>query len=69
MVVNLRDTLSRIVGAIPVRHAVGLGAIALVVIGVWGLAGWAWACIAAGTPFAAFYVWGEARVVSPGAPE
>lgn len=69
--VRLRAMLSRLAAAVDARHAIGLGGIALVVIGVWGLLGWAWACIAAGAPFAAFYVWGEARAVavSPGAPE
>lgn len=45
------------------RDVIGLAALGLVVAGVWGLAGWEWAAIAAGLPIAAFYVWGEARSV------
>ena len=67
--VILRQFIERAAGALPLRHVVGLCAIGLVVIGVWGLAGWAWACIAGGAPFAGFYLWGEARAVSPGAPD
>lgn len=40
---------------------VGLGAWALVVVGLWGRFGWQAGLIAAGLPFALFYFWGEYR--------
>lgn len=46
------------------RHGIGLSALALIVAGVWGLAGWEWAAIAAGAPFQAFYLVGEARAAA-----
>lgn len=67
--VRLREILTRAMAAVSLRHVIGLCAIGLVVVGIWGLAGWAWACIAGGAPFAGFYLWGEARAVSPGAPD
>lgn len=52
------------------RHLAGLGGCAAIVIGVWGLAGWAVAAIVAGVPFAGFYLYGEARsATSGGRPE
>lgn len=52
------------------RDITGLVSLALIVAGVWALAGWPWALIAAGTPAAVFYVWGEARSVrGPQEPE
>lgn len=54
-------TRERILDALsPVaKHIVGYGGIALIVAGVWGLAGWQWGLITAGTPFAAFYLLGQ----------
>ena len=53
-----------------IRTLIGMGALALVVLGIWGLAGWAWAAIAAGLPVGAFYLWGEVRAAqAPGRPE
>jgi hypothetical protein len=43
------------------RDLGGLACLAMVITGVWGLAGWAWALIAAGTPGTAFYLVGEFR--------
>jgi hypothetical protein len=46
------------------KHAqdlVGFACVGLVVTGVWGIAGWAWALIAAGAPGTAFYLVGEFR--------
>jgi hypothetical protein len=52
------------------RTLIGLGALALVVAGIWGLAGWPWAAIATGLPVGAFYLWGEVRAAqAPPAPE
>lgn len=49
---------------------VGLASLGLIVFGVWGLAGLHWAAIVAGSPFATFYLWGEAREIRPpGAPD
>lgn len=42
---------------------IGLASLALIVLGVWGLAGWAWASIAAGSVPAAFYVYGQWRLL------
>jgi hypothetical protein len=44
------------------RDAFGTLALALIVAGVWGLRGWQWGVIAAGCPFAVFYLYGEARI-------
>lgn len=53
-----------------IRTLIGMGALALVVLGIWGLAGWAWAAIAAGLPVGAFYLWGEVRAAqAAGRPE
>lgn len=41
------------------RNLVGLSALAVIVVGIWALAGWPWGLIAAGSPGAGFYVWGE----------
>lgn len=49
-----------------VRHSIGIGALGLIVAGVWGRWGWEWGLITAGLPPALFYVWGELRVA--GAP-
>lgn len=46
-----------------IRNAVGLTSLALIVAGVWGLAGWQAGVIVAGLPFAGFWIWGEARRV------
>jgi hypothetical protein len=43
------------------RDLVGLTALALVVAGIYGLAGWQWAAIATGFPVGGFYLWGEVR--------
>ena len=43
------------------RDAIGLGALLLIVLGVWGLAGWPAAAITAGLPVGGFYLWGEIR--------
>lgn len=43
------------------RDAIGLGALFLIVLGVWGLAGWPAAVITAGLPVGSFYLWGEIR--------
>jgi len=48
-----------------VRTAIGLGAWALVVAGVWGLGGWPWGLIAAGLPVSGFYLFGEALRLAP----
>lgn len=48
------------------RHLAGLGGLAAIVTGVWGVAGWEVAVIVAGVPFAGFYLYGEARSVAPG---
>lgn len=48
-------------GRINVRDVVGLGALSLIVVGIWALAGWPWALIATGFPVGAFYLWGEVR--------
>lgn len=45
------------------RTLVGVASIGLIVVGIYGLAGWPWALIAAGTPAAAFYLWGETQAV------
>ena len=47
------------------RSLVGLAGLGLVVAGVWGLGGWEWGAITAGLPVACFYLYGEARSVSP----
>ena len=53
-----------------IRTLIGVSALALVVVGIWGLAGWAWAAIAAGLPVGAFYLWGEVRAAqAPRAPD
>lgn len=45
-------------------HAIGLAGVGAIVVGVWGLLGWPAAAIAAGLPFAGFWVWGQAlRVI------
>ncbi len=48
-----------------IRSAIGLAGVALVVAGVWGLLGWAWALIIAGLPVAGFYLFGELRAIAP----
>ncbi len=48
-----------------IRSAIGLAGVALVVAGVWGLLGWAWAAILAGLPVAGFYLFGELRAIAP----
>jgi len=53
-----RDQLAR---ALPT--VIGLSGIAAVVGGLWGLFGWQVGLIAAGLPFAAFYIAGEVVVV------
>lgn len=42
-------------------HLAGLLGMLAVVAGVWGLFGWQWGVISAGLPFAAFWLYGEAR--------
>lgn len=49
---------------VPWRSFVGIGAFGLIVVGIWGLAGWAWAAIAAGAPPATFYAIGEWRAAN-----
>lgn len=44
-------------------HVFGIGGILLIVLGVWGLAGWSWAAITAGALPAGFYVYGEVRAL------
>jgi hypothetical protein len=44
---------------VKMRDVVGLGALALVVAGVWGWLGWPAGVIAAGLPFAGFWAFGE----------
>ena len=44
---------------VPWRTVVGISAIGLIVVGVWGLWGWQWAAIVSGLPVAAFYIYGE----------
>lgn len=56
--VNLPDVVARLI-----PDAVGLLSLGAIVAGVWGLAGWEWAAIAAGTPPGVFYLWGEVRDV------
>jgi hypothetical protein len=46
-----------------VRYAIGIGGLVLIVVGIWGLGGWAWAAIAAGLPTGGFYLWGEVQAV------
>lgn len=46
-----------------IRNVIGIGALALIVIGVWGLWGWQWAAIVGGLPVAGFYLWGEVRAI------
>lgn len=55
----LKDTASPAV----LRSLAGLGAIALIAVGVWALYGWPVALIVACLPFAAFYIWGEAQAM------
>jgi hypothetical protein len=42
-----------------VKHAVGLAGIAAIVVGVWAWIGWPAGVIAAGLPFAGFYLAGQ----------
>jgi hypothetical protein len=51
---------------VSLRDVVGVCGCGLVVAGVAGLCGWAWAAITAGLPIAMFYVWGEYRKASGG---
>lgn len=52
-----------------IRSIPGILGLLLVVAGVWGKWGWEWAAIVAGSPVAAFYIWGEVRSASPGVRE
>lgn len=42
-----------------VKHAIGLAGIAAIVVGVWAWIGWPAGVIAAGLPFAGFYLAGQ----------
>jgi hypothetical protein len=44
-------------------HVVGLAGLAAIAVGVWGAFGWQAGLVAAGAPFASFYVWGQALEV------
>lgn len=46
-----------------VRYLVGFAGLAAIVVGVWGKFGWEVGVIAAGLPFAGFFLWGEAMAV------
>lgn len=48
---------------------IGLAAIGVICIGIWALAGWAWALIAAGTTPAGFYLWGQVRATRASGPK
>ena len=52
-----------------IRSVVGLGGVALVVVGVWGLWGWAWAAIAAGLPIGGLYMYVEAATLTQRRPD
>ena len=54
VVVSLREFLSA-----TYPHVLGLAGLAAVVVGVWGWLGWQAGVIAAGLPFATFYVAGQ----------
>jgi hypothetical protein len=47
-------------------HLLGLAGLSAVVAGVWGALGWQAGVIAAGLPFAGFWMYGEARSAGEG---
>lgn len=61
MVVRVLALLAGVPWSAVIRHAIGLGAIAAIAGGIWGLAGWELAAITAASPFAGAYIYGELR--------
>jgi hypothetical protein len=47
-------------------HVLGLAGLSAVVAGVWGALGWQAGMVAAGLPFAGFWMYGEARSAGEG---
>lgn len=47
-------------------HLVGVAGLSAVVAGVWGALGWQAGMVAAGLPFAGFWIYGEARAAGEG---
>jgi len=60
---DISTRLSRCIWIL-VRNVVGLGGLALVVAGIWGLGGWEWGVIVAGLPVGGFYLVGELRAIA-----
>lgn len=61
--VTLRRWFGLLVEAGAVQHMVGWMGLVLIIGGVWGLFGWECASIVAGSPIAAFYLFGQVREV------
>lgn len=63
--VTIRKVLDLVALLVPrvAPHVIGLAGMSAVVVGIWGWLGWEAGLIAAGAPFAAFYMAGQVLAV------